>query len=54
MRATRPGLSIVLAAGLVALTAVDAAAYQVPSAPFTQGDTAMATMPGRVSSRPSP
>ncbi|MEI8412540.1 MULTISPECIES: Ig-like domain-containing protein [unclassified Kribbella] len=51
MRATRPGLSIVLASGLLSLTtidltAIDAAAYQVPAAPFTQGDSATATMPG--------
>jgi hypothetical protein len=45
MRA-RPGLSLVLAAGLVSFTVVDAAAYQVPAAPFTQGDSATATMPG--------
>jgi hypothetical protein len=46
MRATRPGLSIVLASGLLSLTAVDGAAYQVPAAPFAQGDAATATMPG--------
>ncbi|WP_433160703.1 Ig-like domain-containing protein [Kribbella sp. CA-247076] len=46
MRGTRPSLSIVLVTGLLTLTAVDGAAYQVPSVPFTQGDSASAVMPG--------
>lgn len=46
MRATRPGASILLVLGLLALPCVDATAYEVPSAPFAQGDSATAVMPG--------
>ena len=49
-----PGLSIVLAAGPRLAHGIDGGAYQVPSAPFIQGDTATATMPGSGSGRPSP
>ena len=46
MRAARPGASILLMLGLLGLGCVDATAYQVPSAPFAQGDSATAVMPG--------
>ncbi|MFF1821873.1 Ig-like domain-containing protein [Kribbella sp. NPDC058245] len=46
MRATRPAAVGLLTAGLLAMTGVETSAYQVPVEPFSQGDSATATMPG--------
>ncbi|WP_405060922.1 Ig-like domain-containing protein [Kribbella sp. NBC_01505] len=46
MRATRPAALVLLTAVVLSMTGVETFAYQVPVEPFSQGESATATMPG--------
>ncbi|MFK4090887.1 Ig-like domain-containing protein [Kribbella sp. NPDC020789] len=46
MRATRPVALVLLTALLTTMTGGESSAYQVPVQPFSQGESATATMPG--------